>query len=98
MILKRQQKADLVIQLAKDGKNTRDIAQAVHVLVKDIGTTIRNYLGEDENETEYSGKDLSMNSKAFKLFKENKNLVDVGIILNLDTYEVSGMHCDYMAY
>ena len=73
VILKRKQKEGLVIKLAEEGRNTREIAQAVHISLKDIGTIIRRHLGEEENETEYSGKALSVNSKAFKLFKDNKN-------------------------
>ena len=96
MILKRQQKADLVIQLAEEGKNTREIAQAVHISLKDIGTIIRRHLGEEENETEYPDKGFILSPRAFKLFKENKNLVDVAIILNIDTDEVLGMHYDYL--
>ena len=37
-----------------------------------------------------------MNSKAFKLFKESKNLVDVAIVLNIDTDETLGMYSDYL--
>jgi hypothetical protein len=96
VILNRKQKEELVIKLAKEGKNTRDIAKVAHVSLKDIGMIIRNYLGEDENETGCSGKGLSTNSKAFKLFKEGKNLVDVAIILNVDTDEVLGMYNDYL--
>jgi transposase len=96
VILKRQQKEELVIRLAEEGKSTREIAQAVHVSLKDIGVIIRNYLGEKENETTYSGKALSMHSKAFKLFKENKNLVDVAITLNIETDEVLCMYSDYL--
>ena len=44
----------------------------------------------------YQGKALSMNSRAFKLFKENKNLVDVAINLNIETDEVLGMYYDYL--
>jgi hypothetical protein len=54
VILKRKQKEELVIRLAKEGKNTRDIAKVAHVSLKDIGMIIRNYLGEVENETDYS--------------------------------------------
>ena len=50
VILTRQQKEDLVIKLAEEGKNTRDIAAKMgHASPKDIGTIIRNYLGEEEN-------------------------------------------------
>jgi hypothetical protein len=85
-----------VIKLAKEGKNTREIAQAAHISLKDIGIIIRNYLGEDENETTLTGKALSLNSKAFKLFKENKNLVDVAITLNIETDEILGLYNDYL--
>jgi hypothetical protein len=96
VILNRKQKEELVIRLAKEGKNTRDMAKVAHVSLKDIGIIIRNYLGEGESETGYSGKGLSTNSKAFKMFKENKKLVDVAIILNIETDEVLGMYSDYL--
>ena len=95
MILKREEKEKLVIQLAEAGKTTRDIAHTVHISPKDIGAIIRRYTGEDE-ESGYQGKGLSINSRAFKLFKEGKNLVDIAIILNIDTDEVLGMHYDYL--
>ena len=49
MILTRQQKEDLVIKLAEEGKSTRFIAESAHVSLKDIGTIIRRYTGEDES-------------------------------------------------
>ena len=67
----RQQKADLVIKLAKEGKNTRYIAKVVHDSLKDIGTIIRRHSGEEEKSV-YQNKALSMNSKGFKLFREQK--------------------------
>ena len=85
-----------MIKLAEEGKNRREIAQAAHVSLKDIGIIIRKHLGEEENEMVYSGKGLSLNSKAFKLFKENKNLVDVAITLNIETDEVLGLYNDYL--
>ena len=94
VILTRQQKEDLVIKLAEEGKNTRDIAKLAHVSPKDIGTIIRNYLGEDN--PEYSGKGLSTNSRAFKLFKEGKNKVDVAIALDIDADQVLYIYEDYL--
>ena len=46
---KARAKEDIVIKLAEEGRNTRDIAQVAHVSLKDIGTIIRRYTGEDEN-------------------------------------------------
>jgi hypothetical protein len=95
LILSRQQKELLVIKLAEEGKSTRYIAQVVHISLKDIGTIIRRYAGEEEAEAEVD-KHLSINSRAFKLFKENKNLVDVAISLNLDAHDVLDLHTDYL--
>jgi hypothetical protein len=67
----------------------------VHTSLKDIGTIIRRYNGEEEAEAE-EDKHLSLNSKAFNLFKENKNLVDVAIILNIEADWVFGIHSDYL--
>ena len=41
-------------------------------------------------------KSMSINSRAFNLFKENKNLVDVAIALNIDAHEVLDLHSDYL--
>ena len=82
--------------MAEAGKSTRYIAQVVHISLKDIGTIIRKHTGEEENEMDYSDKGLSLNSKAFKLFKENKNLVDVAITLNMEADEVLGLYNDFL--
>ncbi len=95
MILTRKEKEDLVIKLANQGKSSRYIAQVVHISLKDIGTIIRKYTGEVEAEAEVD-KHMSVNSRAFKLLKENKNLVDVAISLNLDAHEVLDLHTDYL--
>lgn len=93
MILTRQQKVDLVIRLAEEGKSTRQIAEEAHLSLKDIGIIIRTYTGEEETASE---KSMSINSRAFKLFKENKDLVDVAIALNMDAHEVLDLHTDFL--
>ena len=80
MILKKEEKEALVIRLALDGKNTRAIAKTAHVSLKDIGTIIRKYNGE---EYEYQNRSPLVTSKAFQMFKEGKSRVDVAIALNL---------------
>lgn len=84
-----------MIKLAEEGKSTRFIAEAAHVSLKDIGTIIRRYTGEDEG-IGYQDNALSINSRSFKLFKKCTNLVDVAIALNIDTDEVLGMYSDYL--
>ena len=63
--------------------------------LKDIGTIIRRYTGGEE-ESSYREKGLSMCSRAFKLFKEGKSLVDIAIALDMETDEVLGMYSDYL--
>ena len=95
VILTRKEKEGLVIKLAEEGKTTRDIAQVAHVSLKDIGTIFRKYTGEEDGYP-YREKGLSTCSRAFKLFKEVKSLVDTAIALDIDTDEVLGMYFDYL--
>src|SRR5678815_2623570 len=96
MILTRKEKEDLVIELANKGKSTRYIAQVAHVSLKDIGSIIRRYTGEEIAAADLQDKSLSLTAMAFNLFKDNKSLVDVAIALNMEADEVLGMHSDYM--
>jgi hypothetical protein len=93
LILTRKEKEGLVIQLALQGKTIRQIAQVAHVSLKDIGTIIRRFTGE---ETEYQNKDPSLTSKAFQMFKGNKSRVEVAIALNLEADDVVTLFEDYL--
>jgi hypothetical protein len=92
----RKEKESLVIRLAEEGKSTRDIARAAHVSLRDIGSIIRKYTGEEGAESAYPDKGMSLNSRAFKLFSDGKSLVDVAIALDMDADEVIGIHNDYL--
>jgi hypothetical protein len=92
MILTRQEKEQLVIKLASEGKTTKKIAQITHVSLSDIEKIIRRFTGE---ESEYQNKSPSITSKAFQMFKENKSRVDVAIALNLDAEYVVTLCEDY---
>ena len=93
MLLKKEEKEQLVIEMALDGKTTREIAKAVHISLKDIGTIIRKFTGE---ELSYSNKTPSVTSKAFQMFQENKNRVDVAIALGLEADDVIVLFEDYL--
>ena len=95
VILTRQQKESLVIKLAEEGKTTRYITEKAHVSLKDIGTMLRRYAGE-EDESPYREKGLSTCSRAFKLFKEGKSLVDTAFTLDIDTDRTMGLYNDYL--
>ncbi len=84
-----------MIKLAEEGKSTRVIAESAHVSLRDIGTILRRYTGEEE-ESPCHERGLSINSRAFKLFKEGKSLVDTAIALDMETDEVLGMYSDYL--
>ncbi len=94
MILKKEEKERLVIKLALEGKNTRTIAKIAHISLKDIGTIIRKYNGEDQA---YQNNTPSVTSKAFQMFRENKSRVDVAIALNLHAEDVVTLFEDYLS-
>ncbi|HEU5119432.1 MAG TPA: hypothetical protein VFT71_00470 [Candidatus Nitrosocosmicus sp.] len=97
MILSRKQKEALVIKLANDGKTTREIAKEVHVSLKDIGSIIRRYTGDDNAEA-YGMESLkkhSLESNAFQMFKEGKSNIDVAIALDIPAEDVITLRQDY---
>ncbi len=59
------------------------IAKVAHISLKDISTITRRYNGEEEAKSE-TDKHLYINSRAYNLFKENKDLVDVAITLDVE--------------
>ena len=65
----------------------------VHISLKDIGTIIRKHTGED---SDCQGGSKSLYSRAFRLFKEDKNLVDIAITLDMEPDEVLSMYSDYL--
>ena len=78
MILTKKEKEHMVIQLASQGKTTREIAKAAHISPKDIAIIIRRFTGDEKD---YQNKSPSITSKAFQMFKESKSKVDVAIVL-----------------
>ena len=50
MLISKKEKEKLVIQLAHEGKTTRDIAKQVHISLRDIGTIIRKETGDDKED------------------------------------------------
>jgi len=50
LLISRKEKEKLVIQLAHEGKTTREIAKQVHISLRDIGTIIRKETGDDKED------------------------------------------------
>ncbi len=86
MILDEQDKEAFVIDLLNKGHMAREIAKQAHISSTDI-TKIKmrvtgGYVGDNKE------KAKSMASQSFRMFLENKSLVDVAISRNIQTEQV----------
>jgi transposase len=112
VLISRKEKENLVIQLAYEGKTTREIAKQVHISLRDIGSIIRKVTeGDDaliekekqkkdteekEKEKQEQLKFLSSHVQSFQMFKDRKPLEDVAIEFDLDTDTVLYYYEDYL--
>jgi hypothetical protein len=96
MILSQKEKEDLVRKLLEEQYSLREIAKRVHMSFSDITKIKRKITGEDVKEKVNDEKPLSITSQAFKLFLENKKLVEVAISLNLSTEEAINLFSNYL--
>src|SRR5215470_3409152 len=91
MILTRQEKERLVIDLYDQGKNTRQIAQEVGISFRDIATIVRNAVKQKERENS-----ISISSQAYAMFLEEKTPIQVAIKLNLQEAEVTRLYNEFL--
>jgi AraC-like DNA-binding protein len=96
MILTQKEKEDLVIKLLEEQYSLREIAKRVHMSFSDISKIKRKVTGETIVEKETAEKPISITSQSFKLFLENKTLVDVAIFLDISTEEVLKIYSNYL--
>ncbi len=98
MILNRQQKENLVIDLLNQGVSVPQIAKQAHVSFSDIKRIRMKETGDvsEEKQNDQKKKPLSIPSQAFKLFLEGKSVVEVAIGLDLPTDQVLKIHSDYL--
>lgn len=94
-MLNKIEKEKLVINLAEDGKNTRDIARIAHVSLQEIGRIIRKHTGDSDQEHNEK-KSLTVESQSLMMFKEGKCNVEVAISLNLPAAKVISLYQDYI--
>ena len=85
VLLNKHQKKALVIELYKQGKTRRQIAEVVHMSFKDIADIINEYTGEDKFEK-------SKDARAFELFLQGKQSVEVAIELDMHADKVEELH------
>ena len=96
MLLSRKDKEKRVIELANEGKTTREIAKEVHISLKDISRILNKVTGDDEAEREQRLKDKSEYAQAFKMFRDGRPLEDVAIELDIETPTILCYYQDYL--
>jgi hypothetical protein len=89
MTTNRGEKERLVIELYKQDKTIRDIAKEVHMSFGDIGSIIKEVNGVEEN------KNKSLESQAFQLFLQRKQLVVVAITLDIRADKVEALYREF---
>jgi transposase len=92
VLLNKHQKKALVIELYKQGKTRRQIAETVHMSFKDIADTVNEYTGEDKQANKL---EKSKDSRAFELFLQGKQSVEVAIELDMPADQVEELHVQY---
>lgn len=92
VLLNKHQKKALVTELYKQGKTRRQIAEVVHMSFKDIADIINKYTGEDK---QVNKPEKSKDSRAFELFLQGKQSVEVAIELDMPAKKVEELHVQY---
>ena len=89
VLLNKHQKKALVVELYKQGKTRRQIAEIAHMSFKDIADIINEYTGEDK-QLNKPGK--SNDTRALELFLQGKQSVEVAIELDMPADKVEELH------
>lgn len=89
----REEKERYVFYLYGKGKSYREIAKVVHVSFSDISRIIRAKQGYPEPKKDES--QLRSETRALKLFEDNREPIEVAIELNIPTEEALGYYQSY---
>jgi predicted transcriptional regulator len=100
MMISRQGKEKLVLELYDQGKTCREIATDVRISPRDIGVILKEAAAEknesmQDNEKVLNCHPLSPATQAYRLFSQEKTLVDVAVSLNLTQPEVTQFYKEY---
>jgi hypothetical protein len=95
--MNREEREEHVILLYKEGRTFKDIAKEMHMSFRDIGAVIKKAKLQVERERGYTNDEepKSPESKAFKLFSEDKSPVEVAIALDQPGDRVRAMYREY---
>ena len=113
MVLTRQEKEKLVLDLYNQGKTYREIAKEARMCPRDIGVIVNKAVREQELKTDHRNdkenqdtnnsaekelkdQELSLSTRAYKLFSKGKALVEVAVALNLGEAEVTRYYKEYL--
>ena len=99
----RAQKKKYVIQLHKEGKDFKQIAQLAHMSLRDITAIVKEETEKIERENgiidekdDWDIKSKSKTTQAIKMFSEDMTPIDVVKALNLEPDEVQEIYLDYL--
>jgi hypothetical protein len=96
--MNREEKERYVIQLYKEGKTVREIAELTHMSFRDIGAITKKVKSEAGERGPLGDDDIESKSKAtqaIKLFSELKSPVEVAIALDLPANQVRALYREY---
>jgi DNA-binding CsgD family transcriptional regulator len=94
MVLTREEKERLVLDLYNQGKSTREIVEEARMSFRDIGAILNKAIEEKEASKEQADK-ISKSTQTYKLFSEGKSPVQVAIALNIREPEVARFYVEY---
>jgi hypothetical protein len=106
MLLGRQERERLVLDLYNQGKTIREIAKEARMSFRDIGVILnkvvqekterlKEYINGVEKSQQEEEQQLSLSIHAYKLFSEGKTPLEVAIELNLTESEVTKFCREY---
>ena len=80
------------MNFTKQGKTRRQIAEIAHMSFKDIADVINEHTGEDK---QVNKPEKSKDARAFELFLQGKQSVEVAIELDMPADKVEELHVQY---
>ena len=88
----REEREGYVIELYKQGRTIREIAQEVRMSFGSIGDIIKKVKDDNDYSDEAKEENISKDTQAFKLFSKDKKPIEVAIKLDLGADEVDKLY------
>jgi len=97
MVLTRQEKEKMVLDLNNRRTPIREIAKQAGMSFRDIGAIVDKAEKEKEAKKEGRSQQMSIATQSYKMFSESKTLVQVAITLNIRANEATQYYREYCA-